>query len=139
MPPSLPSQPRTRDCGGDGPNEHPSQALLDLYTMRTEIAAQGQSIDGLSIALIGDLCLWPCCTFSVQTVVPVCRHSPAPHLPPELALPDDIIELLRAAGQEVHEFNDMAEGIWVLIFHDPHSENDFRHSRRRIVIAGCSG
>ena len=41
--------------GGDGPNEHPSQALLDLYTMRTEIAAQGQSIDGLSIALIGDL------------------------------------------------------------------------------------
>ena len=41
--------------GGDGANEHPSQALLDLYTMRTEIAAQGQSIDGLSIALIGDL------------------------------------------------------------------------------------
>ena len=41
--------------GGDGPNEHPSQALLDLYTMRTEIAAHGQSLDGLSIALIGDL------------------------------------------------------------------------------------
>ena len=31
--------------------------------------------------------------------------------PPELALPDDIIELLRAAGHKVHEFNDMAEGI----------------------------
>ena len=42
---------RTVINGGDGPNE-PSQALLDLYTMRTEIAAQGQSIDGLSIALM---------------------------------------------------------------------------------------
>ena len=40
--------------GGDGPNEHPSQALLDLYTMRTEMAASGQGIDGLKIALIGD-------------------------------------------------------------------------------------
>ena len=97
--------------GGDGPNEHPSQALLDLYTMRTEIAAQGQSIDGLSIALIGDLrygravhslCKLLCLYADIRL-----------HLisPPELALPDDIIELLRAAGHDVHEFNDMAEGI----------------------------
>jgi aspartate carbamoyltransferase catalytic subunit len=27
--------------GGDGSNEHPSQALLDLYTIRSELAAQG--------------------------------------------------------------------------------------------------
>ena len=32
--------------GGDGANEHPTQALLDLYTIRQEQAANGGSIDG---------------------------------------------------------------------------------------------
>src|SRR5688572_23502269 len=36
---------------GDGPGEHPSQALLDLYTIQHEIGR----IDGLRIALVGDL------------------------------------------------------------------------------------
>ena len=40
---------------GDGPNEHPSQALLDLYTIKQEMAGHGKGIDGLRIALIGDL------------------------------------------------------------------------------------
>jgi aspartate carbamoyltransferase catalytic subunit len=37
--------------GGDGPGEHPTQALLDLYTIRHELGR----IDGLKIALVGDL------------------------------------------------------------------------------------
>ncbi|MBC7130079.1 aspartate carbamoyltransferase, partial [Candidatus Bathyarchaeota archaeon] len=37
--------------GGSGAEEHPTQALLDLYTIRKE---KGR-IDGLKIALIGDL------------------------------------------------------------------------------------
>lgn len=36
---------------GDGVGQHPTQALLDLYTIRKEIG----SIDGLSIAMVGDL------------------------------------------------------------------------------------
>ncbi|MGD1156508.1 MAG: aspartate carbamoyltransferase [Terriglobia bacterium] len=36
---------------GDGPGQHPTQALLDLYTIRKEIGA----IDGLKIAMVGDL------------------------------------------------------------------------------------
>lgn len=36
---------------GDGPGEHPTQALLDLYTIRHELG----TIDGLTIALVGDL------------------------------------------------------------------------------------
>lgn len=36
---------------GDGPGEHPTQALLDLYTIRHELGR----IDGLRIALVGDL------------------------------------------------------------------------------------
>lgn len=36
---------------GDGPGEHPSQALLDLYTIKHELGR----IDDLKIALVGDL------------------------------------------------------------------------------------
>jgi aspartate carbamoyltransferase catalytic subunit len=36
---------------GDGAGQHPTQALLDLYTIYKEIG----SIDGLSIAMVGDL------------------------------------------------------------------------------------
>src|SRR5579863_2350849 len=36
---------------GDGAGQHPTQALLDLYTIRKEIGA----IDGLKIAMVGDL------------------------------------------------------------------------------------
>ncbi|MBI5229019.1 aspartate carbamoyltransferase [Candidatus Micrarchaeota archaeon] len=36
---------------GDGTNEHPTQTLLDLYTIQKEF----RSIDGLKIAMIGDL------------------------------------------------------------------------------------
>ena len=36
---------------GDGPGQHPTQALIDLYTIQKEL---GQ-IDGLTIAMVGDL------------------------------------------------------------------------------------
>ncbi len=36
---------------GDGPGEHPTQALLDLFTIRDELGR----IDGLKVAMVGDL------------------------------------------------------------------------------------
>mgnify|MGYP002619636310 CR=1 FL=1 len=36
---------------GDGPGEHPTQALLDLYTLQRELGR----VEGLRVALIGDL------------------------------------------------------------------------------------
>jgi len=36
---------------GDGPGQHPTQALLDLYTIRDELSR----IDGIKVALVGDL------------------------------------------------------------------------------------
>ncbi len=36
---------------GDGPGQHPTQALLDLYTIQRELG----KIDGLTIAMVGDL------------------------------------------------------------------------------------
>ncbi|HEX4215701.1 MAG TPA: aspartate carbamoyltransferase [Candidatus Dormibacteraeota bacterium] len=37
--------------GGDGRGEHPTQALLDLFTIREEVGR----IDGVSVAMVGDL------------------------------------------------------------------------------------
>jgi aspartate carbamoyltransferase catalytic subunit len=37
--------------GGDGANQHPTQTLLDLYTIQKEF----KKIDGISIGLLGDL------------------------------------------------------------------------------------
>lgn len=37
--------------GGDGSNEHPSQTLLDLFTIKKELG----KIDGVKIAFVGDL------------------------------------------------------------------------------------
>jgi len=36
---------------GDGPGQHPTQALLDLYTIRQELGR----IDGIRVAMVGDL------------------------------------------------------------------------------------
>lgn len=96
---------------GDGVNEHPSQALLDLYTIRKEMAAQGKRIENLRIALIGDLrygravhslcrllCLYPRVHFSLVS-------------PPELALPRDYIEEMHAAGHDVLESHELTSGI----------------------------
>ena len=36
---------------GDGPGQHPTQALLDMYTIQKEIG----KLDGVSVAMVGDL------------------------------------------------------------------------------------
>ncbi|HID93588.1 MAG TPA: aspartate carbamoyltransferase [bacterium (Candidatus Stahlbacteria)] len=36
---------------GDGPGQHPTQALLDIYTIKKEL----DKLDGISIAMVGDL------------------------------------------------------------------------------------
>ena len=97
--------------GGDGPNEHPSQALLDLYTMRTEISDQGKELDAMSIALVGDLRYG-------RAVHSLCKllslySNIVLHLisPPELALPDQIQALLIERGHVCRIFDDIELGI----------------------------
>ena len=43
---------------GDGTHEHPTQGLLDAFTMRKTlhgIAARGKSLDGLRVTIVGDI------------------------------------------------------------------------------------
>jgi aspartate carbamoyltransferase catalytic subunit len=41
--------------GGNGAGEHPTQALLDMFTMHREFHRLGRDIDGARIAMVGDL------------------------------------------------------------------------------------
>lgn len=97
--------------GGDGANEHPSQALLDLYTIRSELASRARGIDRLRIAMVGDLrfgrtvhslCKLLCLFEAVQVVLVS---------PQELCMPPDIVDALRVAGHSVLESEDLEEGI----------------------------
>tara|TARA_B110000914_G_C15460328_1_gene445503 strand:- start:674 stop:1372 length:699 start_codon:yes stop_codon:yes gene_type:complete len=97
--------------GGDGANEHPTQALLDLYTIRKEMADKGRDIDGLKVAMIGDL-----------------RHGRTVHSlskllslydnievvlvsPKELCLPEPIVEHMLSAGVKVTISHELTGGI----------------------------
>jgi aspartate carbamoyltransferase catalytic subunit len=40
---------------GDGTHEHPTQALLDAYTIRSKFPQFYQSFDGLRVAIVGDI------------------------------------------------------------------------------------
>jgi aspartate carbamoyltransferase catalytic subunit len=91
---------------GDGAGQHPTQSLLDLYTILEE---QGQ-VDGLTVALVGDL-------RNGRTV-----HSLADLLanydvrfqfvaPDELRMPREIVERLEAKGISIAETEDLADVI----------------------------
>ncbi len=40
---------------GDGSHEHPTQALLDLLTLKQHFASQGRGIEGLKVGFVGDV------------------------------------------------------------------------------------
>jgi aspartate carbamoyltransferase catalytic subunit len=87
--------------GGDGANEHPSQALLDLYTIKKELAEKGRSIDGFRIAMIGDL-KYGRTVHSLSKLLRLYDKVTVVLISPEeLRLPEDLTEGLREAGHTV--------------------------------------
>ena len=97
--------------GGDGANEHPSQALLDLFTIRSELAQRQRGLDGLRIAMVGDL-RFGRTVHSLSrlltrfTDVCVSLVSPA-----ELKMPGELVEEMRSSGIEVTETEQLEVGI----------------------------
>jgi len=90
--------------GGDGTGEHPTQALLDLYTIEREKG----TIDGLHIALVGDL-------KNGRTV-----HSLSKALsrfdvsmtfvsPDALRMPDEVTAWLKDNGASASESSELAD------------------------------
>ncbi len=91
---------------GDGAGEHPTQALLDLFTIREEL---GQ-IDGLKIAMVGDLKYGR----TVQSLTKLLLHFNVSlrYVSPEiLRLPLNTMNQVIDVGLDVRETHDVADVI----------------------------
>ncbi len=87
--------------GGDGANEHPTQALLDLYTIQCELQSKNLTVDNLRIAMIGDL-KHGRTVHSLCKLLSLYKNVQAVLIsPPELQMPAAIVEELKAAGHKV--------------------------------------
>lgn len=97
--------------GGDGANEHPTQALLDLYTIARELKAKGRTIDGLRIAMIGDL-RHGRTVHSLGKLLSLYRDVQVTLVSPkELTLPQGIVDEMRSAGVSVTISDDLNNSI----------------------------
>ncbi|WP_100657999.1 aspartate carbamoyltransferase [Alteromonas flava] len=87
--------------GGDGANEHPTQALLDLYTIDKELRAHGAKIDHLHIAMIGDL-KHGRTVHSLSKLLALFKQVHFTLISPtELAMPDSVIDVITQYGHQV--------------------------------------
>ena len=97
--------------GGDGPNEHPSQALLDLYTIKKELLSNDRQIDGMNIAMIGDLKHGRTVHSLSQLLLLYDNITFTLISPIELRMPAGIVSELTAGGHKVIETEDMEAGL----------------------------
>lgn len=95
---------------GDGSGEHPTQALLDLYTIFKEFGR----IDGISVALVGDLNRGRTVrslAYLLGKFADVKIYLVSPSL---LAMREDIKEYLRSQGTAYYELLDLREAASVV-------------------------
>src|SRR5690554_4504215 len=87
--------------GGDGPGEHPSQALLDLYTINKEFVRLGKTLAGAHILLTGDLKYGR----TVHSLIKLLSLYDPLRItlvaPPGLQLPAELIDLVTARGHRI--------------------------------------
>ena len=89
---------------GDGANQHPTQCLLDMYSIRK---TQG-SLDNIHIAFVGDLKYGR--TVHSLTIA-LSQFNTTFHLvsPPELKLPSAVKKYIKDAGLSYHQYTDLSE------------------------------
>lgn len=87
---------------GSGPDQHPTQALLDIYTLERGFEERG-GIEGKTIGMMGDLARGR----TVRSLCHLLRHYPGVRLlfisPPNFRMHPDVTELLARAGIECEE------------------------------------
>lgn len=91
---------------GDGSGEHPTQALLDLYTMQKERG----SIDGLKIAMVGDLKFGR----TVHSLAMMLSHFNVEInfvSPSELKMPQPICRMLKEKNISFKETTDLGKAL----------------------------
>lgn len=89
---------------GDGANQHPTQCMLDLYSIRK---TQG-TLDNLNIAFVGDLKYGRTVHSLVQAM---CNFNATFHLvsPEELKLPSSIKQSIKDAGLKYYQYTDIKD------------------------------
>ena len=102
---------RVPGINGDGSNEHPSQALLDLYTIKKELESKNREIDGMHIAMVGDLRHGRTVHSLSQLLLLYDNVKFTLISPEELRLPKSIVSELKRAGHEVVETENMETGL----------------------------
>jgi aspartate carbamoyltransferase catalytic subunit len=96
---------------GDGPGEHPSQALLDLYTIQREFSRLGKIVDGAHIAMVGDL-KYGRTVHSLSKLLALYKNLKFTLVsPPSLEMPAYIIDQLGRHDHTVIQTNDLHEGL----------------------------
>lgn len=91
---------------GDGANQHPSQTLLDMYSIKK---TQG-SLDGINIMMIGDL-KYGRTVHSLLEAMSLFNTKFTFVSPPELAMPEEYKDFLRAKGLDFVEKSQIDESI----------------------------
>lgn len=89
---------------GDGSNQHPTQCMLDLYSIRKT----QQTLDGLKIALVGDLKYGR----TVHSLVEAMSNFNTEfHLvsPTELKLPSTVKRFIKGANLEYHQYTELED------------------------------
>ncbi len=89
--------------GGDGAGQHPSQTLIDLYTIR-----QAMPLDNINIGLIGDL-MYGRTTHSLAYALTHYNARIHTIAPKGLGLPDSIQDNLKERGAVVIEHDSIEE------------------------------
>lgn len=96
---------------GDGAGEHPSQALLDYYTISAEFNRLGKTIDGMTIAMVGDL-KHGRTIHSLSKLLSLFNNIDFRFIAPEhLRAPSALVELLKLRGHSVREYDSIADGL----------------------------
>ncbi len=85
---------------GDGVGEHPTQALLDAFTIREELG----HLDGLTVTMLGDL-KYGRTVHSLSRLLSLYKVRLNYVSPDILTMPSDVVEELRAKKMEQHESN----------------------------------
>ncbi|HVJ81347.1 MAG TPA: aspartate carbamoyltransferase [Planctomycetia bacterium] len=96
---------------GDGTGEHPTQALLDLYTIEKELGVRISDLRGLKLAMVGDL-RHGRTVHSLTKIVSLLADVDFRFVAPEaLQMPGDIANAATSAGHRVLRTESLAEGV----------------------------
>jgi aspartate carbamoyltransferase catalytic subunit len=97
--------------GGDGPGEHPTQALLDLYTVYRSLGMKMSAINKRKIALVGDL-KYGRTVHSLVKLLALFQDMEFIFVAPdELQMPEVFKEKVKARGHSVRTVSDIHAGL----------------------------